>query len=168
MNAATWGFIGTIVGAVVGTAGTLFATWLQQAHASRREREASERDAAERRRAFQRDTLMELQEALAALVRYYGRAQHLDEMEWRKTGTWGRSLLPEDVDSGTQNTTVRMILLSERIDDDDVRQHIRAFNDGLARLAISTDRDEAQDIMAGAVADYAAIQGEVGAVFRAL
>lgn len=53
-------------------------------------------------------------------------------------------------------------------DDDRVRERVRAFNMGLTRLSISRDRDEARAMMLAAVDDYAALQQEVGEVFRAL
>lgn len=164
MSPAIWGFMGVLVGGAV----TLLATWLQQSHASNREREAAEREAAERRRVFQSETLLELQEAVAALIRFHGRANYLDEVEYHKSGTWGRSQLPEDVNLGIHNSSVRMLLLSERVDCNHVREHIRAFHRELVQLNLSRDRDEARDLMLRAGEESEALQLEVGEAFRAL
>lgn len=168
MNAAAWGFIGTLVGAFVGTAGTLAATWMQQKHASKREREASEREQALQRRTFQRDVLLELQETLASLLRAYGQADHHDETEWRKSGEWGRSLLPDDVSESMRAIGVRAVLLAERVDSEDVRQSVRDLNDLLASKSLTHDRDEAQTMMLQAAADVTALQRTIGETFRAL
>jgi hypothetical protein len=164
VSSAVWGFIGTLVGALA----ALGATYLQQSHASKREREASKRQAEERKHAFQRDTVLELQEVLAGLARLHAGLHHHSEMEWRKSGQWGRSQLPDDINEGVLTEAVRVVMLAERIDDDDLRQSLRTFTDALAGLSVMRDRNEAYSVFGGLINDYTTLQRQVGAVFRAL
>ena len=66
--------------------------WLQHRRTSERERQA--REAArqdqlfERRTTFQRQTLLDLQEAVMRLARSSGAMHHQDVMAFRKTGKW--------------------------------------------------------------------------------
>ncbi len=62
---------------------------------SRREaREAARQDA---RDSFERDSLLELQEAMAVLMRNFARIHHENEMEYQQSGLWGRGVLPKEI-----------------------------------------------------------------------
>jgi hypothetical protein len=62
---------------------------------AKREREAAARQDERERKAFERATLIELQDALGDLVRASGAIHHLSEMEYRRVGTFGREQVGE-------------------------------------------------------------------------
>ncbi len=62
---------------------------------TRQEARAAAREDA--RDAFERETLIELQDAMAVLMRNAARTHHETEMEYRQSGTWGRRALPEEI-----------------------------------------------------------------------
>ena len=57
MEAALWGFLGTIVGAMVSIA----TSWINSRNETERQRQANSFERLERARAFQRDNLLNLQ-----------------------------------------------------------------------------------------------------------
>lgn len=99
-----------------------FEAWIQDKRTAVREREA--RDEARRdlrvtrRDAFQRDTLLELQDAVQKLGRGTAAAQHADEMTFRQSNVWRKELLPEDVNQQLFVAQRQTTLLSSRVRDE--------------------------------------------------
>lgn len=69
MEAALWAFLGALVGA----AASIVTTWLNNTHAISRQRMADSLEREERARGFQRDNLLEVQEALETWIRFCAR-----------------------------------------------------------------------------------------------
>jgi hypothetical protein len=70
MESAIWGLIGTVVGALA----SIGTTWLTTISSSKLQKEKAQEDRLERANAFQRETLLELQEALHDTLRLVSRA----------------------------------------------------------------------------------------------
>jgi hypothetical protein len=102
MDAATWGFIGTLAGAVIGATASICTTLVSSWNASRLQQNADYLERIERARAFQRDNLLALQDSLQDAMRLAARA-HLEDAV---AANFGKSMLSEEVN---QN-----ILLSNR------------------------------------------------------
>lgn len=95
MESAWWGMLGTFVGAAASIATTAITSRnsvLLQVAAARRE-------SLEKHRNFQRETLLELQDAVHDEMRAATKAYLHDGREFRKTGEWGRSLLGEELNN---------------------------------------------------------------------
>ncbi len=75
-------------------------TLIREREARAEERLAARQDA---RDAFERTTLLEFQDAIAALMRNTARIHHESEMECRRSGTWGREQLPEEIGGEPSN-----------------------------------------------------------------
>lgn len=80
MDAAIWGFIGTVVGTVVGASASILTTFINARNSARLQENADTLQRLERAREFQRTNLLELQEALSQHMRLIGRA-HLEDVE---------------------------------------------------------------------------------------
>ena len=91
MDAAVWGLLGTIVG----TLASIGTTWISGRHAFSLQREAASDEYRERHRAFQRETLIQLQDVLHDSLRMMTRAYFEDTNSFKKSGEWERSFLSE-------------------------------------------------------------------------
>jgi hypothetical protein len=94
VDAAVWGFIGTILGAVVGASASVATTVIASKNAAAMQSQADSLDRSERSRAFQRDNLLATQEALQSVGRLVSRAFHHDVMACRGGAEWAKTLLP--------------------------------------------------------------------------
>lgn len=88
--------------------------------------EADER----RRRDFQRETLLELQEVLHELGRAYAALHYADVSHFRKAGSWTpRPMLGEELNERSMEAHRRSSTLVARIDDDLLRGFVRELKD---------------------------------------
>lgn len=117
MESAAWGLIGTVIGALA-SIGTTYLTNRNTAHL---QVEAETATRLEKHRAFQRDTLLELQDAFHDAVRIVAQIQYENTMIYAKTGQWGKGKLPEGLNESLRVANRRVMLLKERVADDSVR-----------------------------------------------
>jgi len=93
---------------------------VREREARREARQAAREDA---RESFERETLIAFQDTVAKLMRTVARAQHENEMEFRRSGTWGRRALPDDIGGEQQLVLVHDFQrLRVRVIDDNLRQ----------------------------------------------
>jgi hypothetical protein len=146
--------------------------YLRDRRARQREREA--RDAtrqlqlSERRSDFQRETLLNLQDAVQDLARATGRMHHLDEMEFRRTGRWGGNLFPEDLDSAAHEAGVKTLKYMVRVRDDSIRVLMKEFRDHANEATLSTSREKSIQEMQEAIAVSESLHERIGLILRKL
>jgi hypothetical protein len=117
---------------------------------------------------FQHSTLLEFQEVLSRLVRFIGRAHHVDEMHFRETGKWKGALLPEDVDQGIATEQALFARLRVRIRDDETRKMASALSDIMIAALFSRDKDEARAKMMAITDQLIELTERVGGLLRKL
>ncbi|HHB51624.1 MAG TPA: hypothetical protein ENK75_01055 [Saprospiraceae bacterium] len=124
MNPESWGFIGTLVGAIVGASASILATMINSKNAIRIQ-EKIEKDARkERFRNFQRDNLLELQELLTHTLRLIVKAHFVDLENYKKGIKWRESKLNTKLDNEISDSFREMSIKSERIEKDELRNEI--------------------------------------------
>jgi hypothetical protein len=141
MEAALWGFIGTLVGALA----SIGTTWLSIRQASSLQVSASKLARMEARRVFQRDTLLELQEAVLDLMRLIAQGDSEDRAEHRKTGIWGKQSLTPEVNEGQRLAHRRLTILIQRVADDELRSELKAFHSALSKVTFASSAKEAEN-----------------------
>ena len=122
MEPALWGLFGTIVGA----AASIATTWLTNRSASNLQTAARTAEIQENKRAFQRETIVELQDAFHNAIRNIMVA-HLEDCRANDGGTsWGSNLLPNDLSDQIRLSNRRVMLLVERVHNDELRALIKS------------------------------------------
>ena len=142
MAAALWGFIGTLVGALA----SIGATWLSIGQASSLQASASKLARTETRRVFQRDTLLELQEAVLDLMRLIAQGDSENRAAHRKTGIWGKQSLTPEVNEGQRLAHRRLTILIQRVADDALRSELKRFHSALSKVTLAPSAKEAEHI----------------------
>jgi hypothetical protein len=118
-------------------------TLIREREARNEARQSAREDA---RDAFERTTLLEFQEAMAALMRNTARILHESEMEYRQSKTWGRKLLPEEIGGElSQQLVVDFQRLRVRLLDDNLRERSLKLLDLCGRMTIGATHDENDD-----------------------
>ena len=142
----------------------------RRAHAREREARAEERQLKlfERRSDFQRETLLTLQEAIQRLARTAGQMQHHDEMTFRSTGQWGRSLYGEEISTANFNAGVQTLIFTSRVRDEKIRELAKTFRTLVMRMVFCKSHDESVAIMTEAMAVQEPLQGRIGMILRQL
>lgn len=139
MDAALWGFIGTLIGALASLGGT----WLTSRHASSLHATTLGIERDEKFRIFQRDTLIALQDALHDLLRFVARGHIEDTKAFHETGEWGKEFLSEEVSEGQMLARRHMLILVERVADDDLRTTLKRLNTMLTNVSFGGAKETA-------------------------
>jgi hypothetical protein len=132
-----------------------FEDWIQHRREMAKDRETRRATRHDQRVAsritFQRETLLQLQDAVQKLARATGRTNHLDEMAYRQTNQWRREQLPEDLNEGYFVASTQTALFSSRVRDDAVRQLVERFRtvstDAILAETPANARRQLQDLM---------------------
>ncbi len=131
---------------------------LRDRRTSKREREAAEatrarereaREAArrgqrfERRTNFQRQTLLDLQEAVMKVVRVTGEMNQQDEMAFRATGEWQKEKFGEEVSNRAYAANRETLMFGVRVRDESVRNLVNELRDVSTSVMICGSREKA-------------------------
>jgi hypothetical protein len=132
---------------------------------AREAREDARRDQiVERRTTFQRQTLLELQDACMDLVRGTGAAHHHDRMAFRKSGK--RQLLPDDVDQALLVAQMRTTKLVVRVRDDTARELVEKFKSYASEVGGAKTPQDSDQGMAAAAATFDELNRRIGQLLR--
>jgi hypothetical protein len=131
-NAPYWFPVVTLA---LGAIGGFLADFLREGRAADREREAA-------RHAFQRESLIALQDWLAKLSRATGAIHAADEMHFRQTGEWGRQQLGEELNLAFHEAVTNVQRFRVRVLDDAIRKESADFVAACTAAAVGAMRDE--------------------------
>jgi hypothetical protein len=159
-----------VVTLLVGYGTKSISDWFQNKRDVARDREAREATRQdqrfERRSTFQRQTLLDLQEACMRLARATGAMHHLDEMKFRGTGTWQRQLLPAELDENYHLTQTRTLMLSVRVRDDVVRRLVENLRSFSANVTMSKSQADSNREMMNMMPVHDQLQRRIGELLR--
>jgi hypothetical protein len=163
LEPAIWGLLGTIVGALA----SIGTTFIQTRNSHALQRSVTQKESEERRRSFQRDTLVERQDTLHDLYRMVTRAFLEDKALFRQHGTWGTHPLSEEVSDGERVLRRRVTILAGRVADDELRGEINAASEALWGITMAPNREEATRLYPVVTNEGVRIMERIGQGLRA-
>lgn len=162
MDSAVWGLIGTLVGALA----SIGTTFLTTRNAHRLQANAKENEHIERANAFQRQTLIDLQEALHDALRLTTQG-HMQDCEAHKGGMgWGKNMLDEPVNEDFRLAQRRVAILIERISEDGLRARIKGLMSLTVSVLLAQSEAEARSNMMQCYSAATEVMESVGTVLR--
>lgn len=164
MQSAIWGLIGTIVGALA----SIGTTWISGRNASNLQKQSSSLERMERERAFQRETLVALQDALHDALRMMARAYLEDNASYKQTGNWGKSLLSEEVDEGLRLANRKVSILIGRVANDPLRSELKDVMKEVGQVCLARSPAEAEAIFGRVNSSAIDVMERSGNVLRSL
>ncbi|PYV75386.1 MAG: hypothetical protein DMG96_17365 [Acidobacteria bacterium] len=161
-----------LLGAGITLVATVITSLLQHRLTSQRERETRRelrRDQlAERRADFQRETLIQLQEATTDLSRAVGWASGQDETAFEQTGQWGKREHHTDVDVQANVAMGRTLMFMVRLRDRPLRDLVEEFRIQVIQVLGSTDKQHSHRSFANMQDEYEKVQRRLGELLRTL
>lgn len=161
MEAVTWGFIGTVIGAVASIATTAITNWGSYALAQKSK--AHERE--ELAKAFQRETLLELQTELLEYIRTCSQAYCHDRKNYKDTGVWGGSI-PDEINLKNQEHSAKTSILVQRIADEQLRKQLAELKDNATKCLLADNKYDAGAYYASFSDSYQTSNEMLGQVLR--
>jgi len=166
MDAATWGFIGTVVGAVVGASVSILTTLISGWNSARLQNNADTLKRLERAREFQRNNLLEIQDSLAQYMRLVVRA-HLEDVEfYRKDDCIGSNFLSDELEQELMLSSRKLTILTERISDDVLRNNLKELRQKMTCVSMAMSEDESRIKLQNAGTGYEQFMEQLGVMLR--
>lgn len=162
MESAVWGLLGAIVGA----SASIATAWLAARSSFELQRKKSAEDRAERASSFQRQTLLEVQEAIHDALRLASRAHHEDLKAYRATKEWGKNMLPDELSEGVRLAQRRVAILVERVADDQLRAAVKRLMNTTTAAVLARDEREAEFHMNAVASEAKSVLEGIGVVLR--
>jgi hypothetical protein len=132
-------------------------------------RDAARRDILlERRSQFQRQTLLDLQDAVMKLVRTTGEMQHLDIMSSRAGERWHEKPYPNDLDQRAHSAAVQTTVLGVRVSDESIRNLLKQLKAGTNGVLFSRNLNEAERATGMMAEVFDLLNERIGEVLRKL
>lgn len=163
MEAITWGFVGTLVGAAASIATTVITSW----NTLRISQNSKAQDREESARAFQRETLLELQIEILNLLRASYQAYSADRQSFKDTGQWG-ALLPESLNEKLLELNAKTSILIQRVSSDELREKLTELKAYVTKCNLAENEYDAGAYYASYSDLYETVNEHLGEVLRNL
>ena len=162
MEAAAWGLIGTIVGA----SASIATTWLSNRNVYKLQNQKALDERKERANAFQRQTLIDLQEAIHDALRLVNRAYIEDQRAYVPDKKWGSNSLTDEVNEGIRLANRRVAILIERVSSDVLRVNVKALISSATGVLLARSEDVARASMNTTSSTADEVLEQIGATLR--
>lgn len=166
MNPESWGFIGTLVGAIVGASASIFTTKINSKNAIRIQEDIEKNARKERFRNFQRDNLLELQEKLTQAMRLVTKVYLGDLKHFKETMDWESSRLNPELDNEIADSFRELAIKSERIDDNGLRDEIAQLRTKMTECVMAKSYESGQGKLISLIKRFDKLMPKLGEVLR--
>ncbi len=168
MEPVTWGFIGAIVGTIVGASASIITTLITGRYSRKLQQDAISHERSERAREFQRNNLLELQDVLSSHMRLVTRAHLEDIKSFRDSPNESqRPLLSDELDQELSLSNRRLTILTERVADDSLRESIKALSSEMFSVIIAKSESESNEAIQNLASMFKNTMESLGFVLRA-
>lgn len=161
MDAMTWGFIGTVVGAVTSIATTAITNW----NSYQISQSTKTQDREERARSFQRETLLELQVELRKYIRCCSLIYRADRENFKETNKWS-NLIPKELDEQMLDLNSKTAILIQRISNENLRSQLNELKTATTKCQLAENEYDAGAYHVSYVTLYDNVHEQLGKVLR--
>jgi len=167
MNPVTWGFIGTLIGTIVGASASIITTIIIARNSTKNQNNLEKYKRQENFREFQRDNYLKLQETFPKVLRLAGLLHLEDIKNYDENGEWQKSLLNSENDNNLMIELRDLSIYLERIQNENLREELKKFRNKISSVSRTSNKSESNDIMADLVKnDYDRIMTNLGTELR--
>lgn len=166
MDSAIWGFIGTIVGAIVGASASILTTIINGRKSTQLQKERDNFERLERSREFQRNTLLELQDSLSQSLRLIVRAHLEDLASFRQNDGVRSTLLSSELNQDIMLSNLKNAILTERISDDELRNNLKKLRQDMNDVLLAKSENESRNKLQIASYNFEKFMEKLGVVLR--
>lgn len=162
MESALWGFLGTLVGVV----SSVSTTYLNNKKSIDLQKDADLLKRNELSRAFQRETLLNLQDTLYETMRLIRQMHIEDSNNYKKTGIWGKSEFREEVNENFMLSMRKLSILKERISNNKLRLNLDILHGNLNKPLFAKSEKEFYILFENILDNFESFMKELGVVLR--
>jgi len=147
MEPLTWGFIGTLVGTIVGASASIVTTIINARNSSKIQIDLEKYKRQGIFREFQRDNYLKLQETFHKTLRLVA-LLHLEEIKnYNESGKWQKTKLNSENDRNLMIAFRDLSLYEERIQNDQLREELKSLRKKMSNVFLTSSKSESDEIM---------------------
>lgn len=167
MDPLTWGFIGTVIGAIVGASASIITTLINAQNSSRNQTNLEKYRRQETFREFQRDNYLKIQETFHKALRLACLLHLEDVKNFHKNGVWQTELLDSEVDTELMFSIRDLSICLERVHNDPLREEFKYLRNKIRSLSRTLSKVESDLIMSDLInKDFDKIMANLGIELR--
>lgn len=166
VTGSIWAVVGTLIGAIVGAAASILTTVLTNRSTHRMQELTDSQHRAERARVFQRETLLEIQETTHSALRLMARIYFEDQRKASISGSWGRELLPSELDDEFAIAYRALAIRIQRVADDALREELLCLQKTINSISFVQSQVEAEKALRSATKIANEVLPKVGKLLR--
>lgn len=168
MEPAAWGFVGSLLGAIVGAGTSVLTTAINTRHSLKLQAAGKEWEKTAKFSSFQQDTLLTVQSSVQTLTRLMAKAHLAHRRAYSDTGKWAEVAFESGLDGDLAEANRALSCIVERVADDDLRRKIKEFHHSVTAVYMSKSPDEARRAFVAVGLEYAKIMERLGSTLRGL
>lgn len=115
---------------------------------------------------FQREALLELQDAAQVLIRGAGKSHYEDLRAAHAGKPWGTNLLSREANDKSHDGHTRLTRFRVRVEDQQIRDVADELSAACARRSVLRSEDEAEEVLQSATALFLKLNEMIGAALR--
>ena len=147
MEPLTWGFIGTLIGTIVGASASIFTTYINAKNSSKIQENIHNYTRKEKFREFQRNNYLKLQDTIHKSIRLIT-LLHLEDLKnYRRTGEWQKTLLNSENDHNSLIAIRDLSIQTERVENEKLRKKLKDLRKKLTQVNNTECKIESENIM---------------------
>jgi len=147
MDPLTWGFIGTLIGTVVGASASIITTIINGRTASMNQNKQEIYKRQEIFREFQPDNYLKIQESTYKAHRLVTLLHVQDMQNLKDSGQWQQGILNAENSNELLYTVQDLTMYFERIQNEKVREEIRNLTDKMLKVSHTSDWKESNQLL---------------------
>lgn len=148
MDPLTWGFIGTLIGTVVGASASIFTTIINARTVSKNQNKLEIYKRQEIFREFQRDNYLKIQESTYKANRLVTLLHVQDMQNLKDSGQWQQGILNAENSNELLHTVEDLTMYLERIQNEKVREEIRNLTGKMFKVSDTFDLKQSNELLA--------------------
>ena len=166
MDAMTSGFIGSIIGTIVGASASILTTIISNKNSLKIQSQIEKHNSKQIFKEFQKLNFLEVQERMSKQLRLLGKIYIEDSKNFKKTNNWRGTSLESMLDNDLANSFREFTILIERVDDSQIRKELKAFNELMGSSLFSKSKIENETKLNKLRKDYTHLMDKIGIALR--
>ncbi len=166
VDAAVWGFVGVVIGGLITGLVSIRLEGIRADKAAALDSAKRQDDRRLGRDNFQRETLLDLQDAANALQRALFLIHMHDVRTSKATGTWGGTPVGEEIAEAENQAHLKIATMRSRIADDEIRALCETLIKAAGTIISTTDEAEADHALHASMQTTTRIQELTGERIR--
>ncbi|WP_422413633.1 MULTISPECIES: hypothetical protein [unclassified Endozoicomonas] len=167
MEPVTWGFVGTLLGVIVGASSSILTTIITARNNRKIQQDKNSYERSEKAREFQRENFIKLQDSLTNIARLITKA-HLEDVQYfrKNPDSKSRPMLSNELDNEIRVSNTNVAILIERVANDMLRNNINMLHSEMTNVLMTKNERDSTSALNQAHSLFQSVMKDIGSALR--